>query len=73
MDVGEVRGGIVVRERAALLAVELHQLFAGGRCRRFLGQHVAVSQQRVDVGTGIGHFAEFHGKRSIPFRETFSL
>ena len=64
VDVGEVRGGVVLCKGFALLIVEPDKGIAV-RCGSGLcGQLPASGQQGIDVRAGIGHFVEFH-------RETF--
>ena len=64
VDVGKVRGGVVLRKGFALLIVEPDKGIAV-RCGSGLcGQLFAPGQQGIDVRAGIGHFVEFH-------RETF--
>ena len=64
VDVGKVRGGVVLCKGFALLVVEPDKGIAV-RCGSGLcGQLFAPGQQGTDVRAGIGHFVEFH-------RETF--
>ena len=64
VDVGKVRGGVVLRKGFALLVVEPDKGIAV-RCGSGLcGQLPAPGQQGIDVRAGISHFVEFH-------RETF--
>ena len=64
VDVGKVRGGVVLCKGFALFIVEPDKGIAV-RCGSGLcGQLFAPGQQGTDVRAGIGHFVEFH-------RETF--
>ena len=60
VDVGKVRGGVVLCKGFALLIIEPDKGIAV-RCGSGLcGQLFAPGQQGTDVRAGIGHFVEFH-------------
>ena len=66
VDACQIGGGVVVGKGAALLVVGLDQFFAGSGRGGLGGQLFAAGQQRVNVGAGVVHLAEFH-RRIRPF------
>ena len=60
VDVGKVRGGVVLCKGFALLVVEPDKSIAVWCGSGLCGQLFAPGQQGTDVRAGIGHFVEFH-------------
>ena len=63
VDVGQVGGRGVIGKGAALLIVGLDNGFVAVSGSSLGGQLLALGQQSVDVGAGIGHLIEFHRER----------
>ena len=70
VDVGQVGGRGVIGKGAALLIVGLDNGFVAVSGSSLGGQLLALGQQSVDVGAGIGHLTEFHREKSFPGRES---
>ena len=65
VDVGQVGGRGVIGKGAALLIVGLDNGFVAVSGSSLGGQLLALGQQSVDVGAGIGHLIEFHRERTF--------